>query len=231
MRFTFLTVVLLAQRHIQFRQPSRGVPPEPITRTRDTGVVVYPTVPAWFIERWKMCSLLGHRNGRRVGSLLLTTIICLAMLFPGAGLAKTNCGSAPAKEAEDFTTIKVSENDTAGRCLLLIGRLCDAVHCKPIVALTIVQSTVLLADGITTKQVVARGYLEGDPITRIFIGREPTWSRMAPFGTVQVIAEAWLAVRMKSSRHIWIRRFWWLPQMVGIAGNVWGTENNLKLHR
>jgi len=118
---------------------------------------------------------------------------------------------------------------SSNRCILFSATLCRAVHDKPVLALTAVQSGLLVSDGVTTRQVVRRGYSEIDPIARLFIGTKPTWGRMAPIGAAQVIAGTWLAERMRTSRHVWIRRFWWAPQAAGIAGNAWATGHNLAL--
>src|SRR5205807_3412646 len=117
------------------------------------------------------------------------------------------------------------------KCILLEMTLCHAVHDKLILALTTVQTVVLVSDGVTTRQFVKRGYVEVDPLTRILIGRKPTWGRMAPLGAVQVVASVWVAERMKTSRHIWVRRLWWMPQMIQIAANGFSAERNLTLHR
>lgn len=50
---------------------------------------------------------------------------------------------------------------------------------------------------------------------------------MAPLGMVQVVAETWISQRMKDSKHPWLRRVWWLPLVVGIAGNAAGTIDNV----
>jgi hypothetical protein len=117
------------------------------------------------------------------------------------------------------------------KCLLLEVTLCHAVHDKPILALTTVQTVVLVSDGVTTRQFVKRGYVEVDPLTRILIGRKPTWGRMAPLGAVQIVASVWVAERMKTSRHIWVRRLWWMPQIIEIAANGFSAKSNLTLHR
>jgi hypothetical protein len=111
-------------------------------------------------------------------------------------------------------------------CILLSVSLCRAVHDKPVVALGLSQSAVLVADGVTTRDRVGLGYTETDPVTRLFLGRRPTWGAMAPLGTLQSILEMWLAERMRTSRNKWMRRLWWVPQSVGITGNAWGVQQN-----
>jgi|SRR2546427_2471310 len=117
----------------------------------------------------------------------------------------------------------------ATNCLLLIEGLCQAMKNKPILALTTIQAAALVSDGVTTRQFLRRGYTEVDPLARILIGSKPTWARMAPLGAAQVIAGMWIAQRMATSRHVWVRRFWWLPQIMGIAGNLAATGHNVAL--
>jgi hypothetical protein len=51
---------------------------------------------------------------------------------------------------------------------------------------------------------------------------------MAALGAVQVFAGMWIAERMATKRHPWIRRFWWLPQIMGIAGNAAAHNSTLR---
>lgn len=111
-------------------------------------------------------------------------------------------------------------------CILLSASLCHATRDKPVMALALSQSAALVADGVTTRERVRLGYKELDPVTRVFLGSKPTWARMAPLGAVQCLLETWLAERMRTSTHKWIRRLWWLPQSAGIGGNIWGVETN-----
>jgi len=148
---------------------------------------------------------------------------------PGT-LAHASPGLAPSDSTAE-TSNHAFPHASLGRCILFSATLCRAVHDKPVLALTALQAGLLVSDGITTRQVIHRGYFEIDPVARIFIGTRPTWGRMAPIGAAQAIAGTWLAERMRTSRHIWIRRFWLAPQMAGIAGNAWATGHNLSLLR
>jgi hypothetical protein len=114
-------------------------------------------------------------------------------------------------------------------CVFFNETLCQAMRNKPILALATAQTAALLSDGVTTRQYLNRGYVEVDPVARILLGSRPTWARMAPLGAVQVVAGMWLAERMASSRHTWVRRLWWLPQVMGIAGNAAATGHNISL--
>lgn len=115
------------------------------------------------------------------------------------------------------------------QCIIFNETLCRALSDKRVIALTAVQTGALVSDGVTTRQFLHRGYTEVDPVARVFLGSKPTWGRMAPLGAVQVAAGMWLAERMAMSRHPWIRRFWWLPQVLGIAGNAAATAHNIAL--
>jgi hypothetical protein len=123
----------------------------------------------------------------------------------------------------------ISEASPSRKCILFQEDFCRAAKNKPILALAAMQTAALLSDGVTTRQFLRRGYTEVDPLTRILIGRKPTWGRMAPLGAVQVAAGMWLAARMATSRYTWVRRFWWLPQMMGIAGNAAAAAHNVTL--
>ena len=116
------------------------------------------------------------------------------------------------------------------KCILFNESLCQALKNRRIVVFATMQTAALISDGVTTRQFLRRGYVEVDPVTRILIGTRPTWARMAPLGSVQVAAGMWLAERMATSRHVWIRRFWWLPQAIGTAGNAAATAHNFTLH-
>lgn len=116
------------------------------------------------------------------------------------------------------------------KCLLIPGDFCRALKNKPVVLLATLQTAALISDGVTTRQFLSRGFVEVNPFTRMLIGTRPTWARMAPLGAVQVVAGMWLSERMASSHRLWVRRFWWLPQMMGIAANAAATAHNIALH-
>jgi len=141
--------------------------------------------------------------------------------------------SALAVNDPPIAIVKLDENigeaSRSRKCILFQEGLCRAAKSKPILALAAVQTAALVSDGITTRQFLRRGYTEVDPLTRILIGRKPTWGRMAPLGAVQVVAGMWLAERMATSQHVWVRRFCWLPQIMGTAGNLAATAHNVTL--
>jgi hypothetical protein len=115
------------------------------------------------------------------------------------------------------------------QCIIFNETLCRALTDKRVIVLTAVQTGALVFDGVTTRQFLHRGYTEVDPVARVFLGSKPTWGRMAPLGAVQAAAGMWIAERMAMSRHPWVRRFWWLPQVLGTAGNAAATAHNIAL--
>lgn len=127
------------------------------------------------------------------------------------------------------TQYKTGDPTLSGRCVLLERSICGALKNRPIVLLGAIQTAALVSDGVTTRQYLHRGYVEVDPLTRILLGRKPTWSRMAPLGAIQVFAGMWLAERMAMSQNVWVRRFSWLPQTIGIAGNAAASTHNATL--
>jgi hypothetical protein len=53
---------------------------------------------------------------------------------------------------------------------------------------------------------------------------------MIPAGAAQVIAETWLAERMKTSSHRWERKLWWVPLVAGAALSAEAAIRNEQLH-
>lgn len=111
-------------------------------------------------------------------------------------------------------------------CLLLLLTLCSAVHDRPVAALTVVQTSALIGDGITTAKWHA-GLTEGDPLSRIFIGTHPTMLRMIPAGIGEMVITTYVAEKMHSSSHAWERKIWWVPQTLAISGHSAGIAVNI----
>lgn len=127
------------------------------------------------------------------------------------------------------TQYNTGDPTLSGRCALFEENLCGALKNRPVIFLGAIQTGALISDGVTTRQYLHRGYVEIDPLTRILLGRTPTWGRMVPLGAVQVVAGMWLAERMSKSQHVWVRLLWWLPQTIGIAGNIAASAHNVTL--
>lgn len=120
------------------------------------------------------------------------------------------------------------------KCFLIVASLCQAMHSKPTMVLVGAQTAALVADGITTRQLLdncpARYVYchEADPVARVFIGDRPGWGRMVAFGTGQLLLEVWLGQRMRKSSHVWIRRTWWVPLVAGTALNAVAAARNAR---
>jgi hypothetical protein len=90
------------------------------------------------------------------------------------------------------------------------------------------QGFFLLSDGIVTRSLVRPGSVEEiNPAIRSLTGPYPTWSRMAPLGAVQEIVGIWMGTEMKRSQNRFFRKAWWIPQAIGIGGNLSGTAYGL----
>jgi hypothetical protein len=145
---------------------------------------------------------------------------------PAASVAFVTPVSSAPEEYRSVKRIARPEN-----CILVSASLCAAVRDRRILALTAAQTAMSISDGETTIEFVKHGFVEVDPISRILIGRKPNWGRMAPVGAIQIVASVWLAGRMKTRSHTWIKRIWWMPQVIQIGASAFGTVNNLKLYR
>lgn len=79
-------------------------------------------------------------------------------------------------------------------------------------------------DAHTTRDAV-RHYQELNPLLRPFAHSAAIYPVMqiAPFGL------DWLATRLATSRHRWLRHLWWVPQAAATAGFVWSGAHNLAL--
>lgn len=122
-------------------------------------------------------------------------------------------------------------------CLLLSVSLCHALRDRPVVALTVTSAVAMAVDGQLTRQNARMYQREGltassetDPVTRLVIGRYPTWKRMAPAGLALIVTEAVVAEKLRRS-HSWLRHVWWVPQALTIAGNAWGISTFYKVSK
>src|ERR1700676_3936728 len=91
-------------------------------------------------------------------------------------------------------------------CTLIGGTLCEAVHDRPVVTLLLVHTAAIITDGYYTNRNIKHGMVELDPVSILFIGRHPTWKRMAPVGAAWIIGETYLAERVRHSRYKVIRQ-------------------------
>jgi len=99
---------------------------------------------------------------------------------------------------------------------------------KDVTALGIIHAAASLMDGVSTRQ-SPNEFHEADPADRLFLGREPTWSRMILLGTLEIFGTALLAQRMKHSRWKVARRLYVAPQIVLIGMHTYAGGHNVVL--
>jgi hypothetical protein len=119
-------------------------------------------------------------------------------------------------------------------CVLLLFLTCRPA--RPLqMTLASAQAAGFLADSIQTREITIMhqfipwpGPAEHDPITRPFVGAEPTGPRLLAFGIVAVTATSIVSDRMRRS-HTWVRHIWWLPQVGSRAGLAVSVKIDWKL--
>lgn len=81
-------------------------------------------------------------------------------------------------------------------------------------------------DDVASRRVLDRGGYERNPLMRPFVHNSGTLA-------AETAAEVWLAAfvadRMKRSRHIVLRKTWWLPQILDTSARLYGGINNTVL--
>ena len=101
---------------------------------------------------------------------------------------------------------------------------------SPNIALTVVESSALLADGIYTRRALTdypEIFREADPIARPFVSRG--WPGQIAGGTLFVTAEVGLRYWLHRKRHHRIERF--LPLVLTVYGTVGAVHGARQLHR
>jgi len=119
-------------------------------------------------------------------------------------------------------------------CVLLLFLTCRPA--RPLqMTLATAQAVGFFADSIQTREITIiqqssgwPGPAEHDPITRPFVGAEPTGPRLFAFGFAAVTATSIVSDRMRRS-HTWVRHIWWLPQVGSIAGLAVSVKLDWKL--
>jgi hypothetical protein len=79
-------------------------------------------------------------------------------------------------------------------------------------------------DARTTREAMTH-YRELDPLLRPFAHSAAIYPAMQ----IGPVGLDWLAARLATSRHHWLRRLWWLPQAAATAGFLWSGVHNLEL--
>lgn len=147
------------------------------------------------------------------GSMKLLLALVLILSFPGAVRADNS--------VEPLSSGKVQH------CTLIGKTLCDAVYDKPVMALAVIHTVLTITDGVYTNRNVKLGATEEDPVSRLFIGRRPTWNRMAPIGIAWIIGETYLAERMRHSHKPIVRKLAFVPQVFGISSSAYGAAASM----
>lgn len=149
-----------------------------------------------------------------------TQLSLIVLLFAISSRAQTSPSLARADDLPDH--IQPNRNTLAKPLLDMRDAFLFKDKSESLLAVT--QGFFLVSDGIVTRTNGRRGHKELDPASRFVLGPYPTWNRMAPLGAVQEIVGIYLGTEMKRSRSHFIRKAWWIPQTVGIAGNLLGTS-------
>src|SRR5260370_6465704 len=119
-------------------------------------------------------------------------------------------------------------------CVLLLFLTCRPA--RPLqMTLATAQAVGFFANSIQTREITIMqqeqgwpGPAEHDPITRPFIGAEPTGPRMLAFDIAAVTATSIVSDKMRRS-HSLVRHIWWLPQVGSIAGLAVSVRIDWKL--
>lgn len=110
------------------------------------------------------------------------------------------------------------------------GRIAPRVKLTPRkrqawIALALVEHGAAFFDAYTTREAIGKGYREGNPLFAPFARSAAIYPAMQ----ITHLGVDWLALRLATSRHSWVRRLWWLPQTAATAGSVWAGVHNLSL--
>jgi hypothetical protein len=81
-------------------------------------------------------------------------------------------------------------------------------------------------DAWTTRRAVSGGYgVEGDPVMRPFANSNAMYAATQ----ISPIVMDYLGHRMMTSRHQWMRRCWWVPQVAGTSFSLSAGIHNYRL--
>lgn len=94
---------------------------------------------------------------------------------------------------------------------------------KQVKILAEINAGAAILDDISTRMVIENGGYERNPLMRPFVHNSGTLA-------AETVGELWLAAfvadRMKHSRHTLLRKTWWLPQTLSISAKVSGGIYN-----
>src|SRR5712671_4859012 len=109
-------------------------------------------------------------------------------------------------------------------CVLVLS-LCSMLHDKPVsataTALTLTHAGIASWDWTVTRQGINAGAPESDPLARPFVHNNST---MVAGAVAEVVGTAWMANKMRRSRHRVLRNTWWVWQAAPIAAHAWGVS-------
>lgn len=93
------------------------------------------------------------------------------------------------------------------------------------ILLSVAQHGAAVFDAYSTRQAIANGGTEQNPLLRPFA------SSPAIYAATQVgpLVLDYAARRMQLSRHAFLRRMWWLPQSTGTAVSICAGVHNLRI--
>ncbi len=92
-------------------------------------------------------------------------------------------------------------------------------------ALALAEHGAAFFDARTTRDAIGKGYRELNPMFAPFAHSAAIYPAMQ----ISHLGLDWLALRMATSRHSWLRHLWWLPQTAATAGSLWAGAHNLGL--
>lgn len=88
--------------------------------------------------------------------------------------------------------------------------------------LTVASLSAAAADVHFTIHVLHDGGYETDPLARPVTNLPtPAYATLSMMGAAGV---DWFGLKLQGSRHPWVRRVWWVPQVVQIQGNMLGAR-------
>jgi hypothetical protein len=134
---------------------------------------------------------------------------------------------AAADPLQNFESTPISEPPNAPLTAKPVGRI--GVESLPSrrtwLALSIAQHSAAVFDAYSTRQAVANGGTEQNPLLRPFA------SSPAIYGATQVapLFLDYAARRMQLSSHAFVRSMWWLPQSTGTAVSICAGVHNMRI--
>lgn len=97
---------------------------------------------------------------------------------------------------------------------------------KPVLILAEIDTGAATWDDFATRRVISTGGYERNPLIRPFVHNSGTLA-------AETVCEMWVAAfvadRMRHSRHAVLRKAWWLPQALNSSARLYGGINNTVL--